>query len=141
MSTNDPYNLQRFVDAQAGSYAQARAELKAGEKRSHWMWFIFPQIQGLGSSSMARQYAISSREEAAAYLDHPVLGARLRECVALVNAVEGSSISDIFPYPDDLKFHSSVTLFANATSENAVFNAALKKYFSGRPDSATVERL
>jgi uncharacterized protein (DUF1810 family) len=138
MSTEDPFNLQRFVDAQAGVYAAARAELEAGRKRSHWMWFIFPQIRGLGSSPTAQRFAITSREEAAAYLAHPVLGPNLHECVTLVNAIDGRSISAIFSSPDDLKFHSSVTLFANATAENAIFLAALEKYFSGKPDQATL---
>ena len=136
----DPYNLQRFVDAQASVYAEARAELEAGRKRTHWMWFIFPQIRGLGSSPTAKKFAISSREEAAAYLAHPVLGPNLRQCVALVNAIQGRSISAIFASPDDLKFHSCVTLFANVTAENAVFTAALEKYFSGEPDQATLSR-
>jgi uncharacterized protein (DUF1810 family) len=136
-AASDPYNLQRFVDAQSGVYAEARSELQAGQKRSHWMWFIFPQIRGLGSSPTAQKFAISSREEAAAYLAHPVLGPNLRECVALVNALEGRSISGIFASPDDLKFHSCVTLFVNVTAENAVFTAALEKYFSGKLDQAT----
>jgi uncharacterized protein (DUF1810 family) len=141
---NDPYDLQRFVDAQASCFAQVRSELAAGQKRSHWMWFVFPQIRGLGSSPMALQFAISGLDEARAYLMHPVLGSRLRDCTALVNAVEGRSISDIFGYPDDLKFHSSVTLFRRAASNNfddQVFAAALAKYFAGVPDQATMDRL
>ncbi len=138
----DPFRLQRFVDAQAGIYTQARAELAQGHKRSHWMWFIFPQIAGLGSSSMARRFAISGRDEAVAYLAHPVLGPRLRECTALVNAVENRSLDQIFGYPDNLKFHSSVTLFADVAAPqnqpDAVFSAALDKYTNGRPDQATL---
>lgn len=141
MSTDDLYDLQRFTDAQASTYPQVRAELAAGHKRSHWMWFIFPQIRGLGSSPMAQRFAISSREEAAAYLAHPLLGARLVECTALVNAQEGRSISAIFPYPDDLKFHSSITLFSSVAPERAIFTAALQRFFAGRSDAATLALL
>jgi len=116
MPTDDPHNLRRFLDAQASTYTQACSELAAGQKRSHWMWFIFPQIRGLGSSPTAQRFAIVSFEEAAAYLTHPVLGSRLRECTNLANAIEGRSIEAIFGYPDDLKFHSSVTLFGQAAS-------------------------
>ena len=141
----DPHNLQRFLEAQSSTYTQARSELARGEKRSHWMWFIFPQIRGLGSSPIAQRFAISGREEALAYLAHPILGPRLRECTALVHAVEGRSLDAIFGYPDDLKFHSSVSLFSAVASdpsgEDAVFTAALEKYFSGRPDPATLARL
>ncbi len=138
----DPYRLQRFVDAQASCFAQVRSELATGKKRSHWMWFIFPQLKGLGSSPMAQRFAISGIDEAKAYLAHPVLGDRLRDCTSLVNAVSGRSIEDIFGYPDDLKFHSSVTLFAEASHpENKVFNEALEKYFNGVPDKATMEQL
>jgi uncharacterized protein (DUF1810 family) len=139
---SDPYRLQRFVDAQATCFAQVRSELAAGKKRSHWMWFIFPQLQGLGSSPMAQRYAISGIDEAKAYLAHPMLGDRLRDCTALVNAVSGRSIEDIFGYPDNLKFHSSVTLFAEASHpENKLFNEALAKYFNGVSDKATLKRL
>src|ERR1700761_459059 len=120
----DPFDLQRFVDAQDSCYAQVLSELAAGKKRSHWMWFMFPQIQGLGSSGIAQRFAISGIEEARAYLDHPVLGTRLRECTALVNAVAGRSVEDIFGYPDDLKFRSSVTLFARAAKDPGVFEEA-----------------
>jgi uncharacterized protein (DUF1810 family) len=145
-AANDPYHLQRFLEAQSSTYQQARAELAAGQKRSHWMWFIFPQIQGLGSSSMAQRYAITDLAEATAYLAHPVLGPRLRECTSLVNAVERRSIEAIFGYPDDLKFHSSITLFAEAASrgksasneEDAVFAQALAKYFGNKPDQRTL---
>ena len=139
---SDPYRLQRFVDAQASCFAQVRSELAAGKKRTHWMWFIFPQLEGLGSSPMAQRFAISGIEEAKAYLAHPVLGDRLRDCTALVNAVSGRSVEDIFGYPDDLKFHSSVTLFAQASHpENNVFSEALEKYFNGLPDNNTTNRL
>src|SRR5258705_13750048 len=115
-SMHDPYNLSRFVDAQDPVYEQALAELRQGRKTSHWMWFVFPQIQGLGHSYMAQQFAISSLEEAKAYLQHPILGARLRECTKLVNDTNGRTIHQIFGYPDDLKFHSCMTLFAQAST-------------------------
>jgi uncharacterized protein (DUF1810 family) len=137
----DPHDLQRFVDAQNPVFEQARAELREGQKRSHWMWFIFPQLRGLGQSPMAIAFAISSREEAEAYLRHPVLGLRLRQCTRLVNLVQGRSIKEIFGYPDDLKFRSSMTLFAIATSDNQVFQDALQKYFAGEGDRLTVEQL
>jgi len=137
----DSYNLQRFVDAQDPVYARVCAELGAGRKKSHWMWFIFPQIQGLGYSPLAQKFAIASLEEAKAFLDHPVLGARLRECCRLVNQVEGRPIDDIFGYPDDIKFRSSMTLFARAASDNQVFRDALEKYFGGEPDPMTLARL
>ncbi|MGC2517804.1 MAG: DUF1810 domain-containing protein [Burkholderiales bacterium] len=131
---NDPHDLQRFVDAQAPVFEQVCAELREGRKRSHWMWFVFPQIKGLGHSETARRFAISSREEAEAYLQHPVLGPRLRECTRLVNLVEGRSIEQIFGHPDDVKFRSSMTLFAHVASGNPVFQEALQKYFEGKPD-------
>jgi uncharacterized protein (DUF1810 family) len=139
--TSDPYDLRRFVDAQAPVFEQVLVELGEGHKRSHWMWFVFPQIAGLGRSEMARRYAISSREEAEAYLRHPVLGARLRECARLVGLIEGRSIGQIFGAPDDMKFRSSMTLFARSTADNAVFEEALRKYFGGEPDPPTLERL
>lgn len=138
---SDPFNLQRFIDAQADIYDEVVAELGAGRKRTHWMWFIFPQIKGLGSSPTAVHYAISSRDEAIAYLQHPLLGPRLIECTQLVNAVQGRSISQIFGYPDDLKFHSSMTLFAEAATDNKVFKDALEKYFDGKPDQLTLQRI
>jgi uncharacterized protein (DUF1810 family) len=116
-------------------------ELRAGRKRSHWMWFVFPQIAGLGDSTMAHEFALSSLDEAAAYLAHPVLGLRLRECTALVAAVEGRSIAEIFGHPDDRKFRSSVTLFARAAPEEPIFATCLQKYFAGEPDPATLARL
>ncbi|MGO9231778.1 MAG: DUF1810 domain-containing protein [Bryobacteraceae bacterium] len=137
----DPHNLQRFVDAQNPVYGQVCAELRAGRKRSHWMWFVFPQIQGLGYSPLARKFAISSLEEAKAYLDHPILGPRLRECCRLVNLVEGRSIEEIFGYPDDLKFRSAMTLFAHAGPDNRIFQDALEKYCDGEDDPLTIERL
>ena len=138
---DDPYDLQRFVDAQAPVYDRVRVELCDGRKRTHWMWFIFPQIAGLGSSQLARKFAISSLAEASAYLAHPILGPRLIECTTLVNQVERRSIEQIFGYPDDLKFRSSMTLFAHACADNGVFLDALQKYFSGGLDPATIARL
>jgi uncharacterized protein (DUF1810 family) len=138
---DDPHNLQRFVAAQAPIYEQVCTELQEGRKRSHWMWFIFPQIEGLGHSELARRFAISDLDEAEAYLKHPILGPRLRECARLVNLVEGRSIDRILGYPDDLKFRSSMTLFAQATPDKQVFNEALWKYFGGEPDQATLARL
>ena len=139
---DDPHNLQRFVDAQSSVYAQVCSELRDGHKRTHWMWFIFPQIKGLGHSELATRFAIASLQEAQAYLQHPILGPRLRECTRRVNEVEGRSIEQIFGYPDDLKFHSSMTLFARAAPDDEqVFNEALRKYFGSKPDPATLERL
>jgi uncharacterized protein (DUF1810 family) len=137
----DPYALQRFVDAQRAVYAQVETELRAGCKESHWMWYIFPQIKGLGHSAMAQKYAISSVAEATEYLNHPELGTRLRECTRLVTVINGRSIQDIFGYPDHLKFHSSLTLFAHATGDNRVFLDALKKYYRSEFDQPTLERL
>ena len=138
---NDPYNLQRFIDAQNPVYDRICAELRNGRKRSHWMWFAFPQIAGLGSSQWAREFAISSLAEAAAYLAHPILGPRLAECTRLVNVIEARSVDQIFGYPDNLKFRSSMTLFARATPDNELFVAALQKYFKGEPDPVTLARL
>ena len=138
---SDPYGLQRFVDAQNPVYDKVCAELRDGRKKSHWMWFVFPQIEGLGSSPMARKFAISSLAEAAAYLEHPVLGPRLTECTRLVNLVEGRSIGHIFGRPDDLKFRSSMTLFARASANNQAFVDALERHFNGEFDPATLERL
>jgi len=138
---NDRHNLQRFVDAQSPVFEEVCSELQEGRKRGHWMWFIFPQIEGLGYSPLARKFAISSREEAEAYLNHPILGPRLRHCTRLITLVEGRSIDQIFGEPDDRKFHSSMTLFANATSDNQLFRDALDKYFGGEPDRLTLERL
>lgn len=138
---SDPYDLARFVDAQTPAYERACEELRAGAKRGHWMWFVFPQIEGLGHSETARRFAISCRDEAAAYLRHPILGPRLRRCAELVNGVNGRSAREIFGSPDDLKFHSSMTLFASVASDNAVFEQALKKYFAGRLDRLTMEKI
>lgn len=137
----DHYDLQRFLDAQEPQFKQVCSELQAGRKRSHWMWYVFPQIKGLGGSDMARRFAISSMDEAVAYIEHPVLGERLRECTRLVVAVQGRSIEEIFDYPDHLKFHSSITLFSFAAPDEGVFKQALEKYFDGRRDPATLERL
>ena len=138
---NDPYDLQRFVDAQAAVFEAVRAELSAGRKRSHWMWFIFPQLRGLGRSHMAHQYGLTGLAEATAYVEHPVLGPRLRECTHLVNQVRERSITQILGSPDDLKFHSSMTLFARATADNEPFLTALTLYFGGQDDRLTVEKL
>lgn len=140
MTSSDPYDLQRFIDAQRASYTVAVNELKAGRKQSHWMWYIFPQIQGLGRSAMSQKYAIASLDEAKAYLDHPILGARLRECTRLITAMKGS-IEDILAYPDDLKFHSSMTLFAHAAQDNQIFLDALKNFFHAEFDGATLARV
>jgi uncharacterized protein (DUF1810 family) len=141
IDTGDTYDLRRFVDAQEPVFEQVCAELRAGQKQSHWMWFIFPQIQGLGRSSMAERFAISSLAEAKAYGHHEILGPRLRECTRLVNLVERHSASEIFGYPDDLKFHSSMSLFAAAVPDEPVFQRALRKYFGGKVDPATMDRL
>lgn len=133
-------DLDRFVSAQAGVYADALAELKAGRKRTHWMWFIFPQIAGLGFSPAAQRYAIASLDEARAYLAHPVLGPRLRECAQTLLAVDGMSAREILGYPDDLKLRSSMTLFARAADDPDVFEAVLDRYFDG-PDPRTLDLL
>ena len=137
---DDPHDLQRFVDAQAGVFERALAELSTGAKRSHWMWFIFPQVAGLGFSAMAQRYAIGSKLEAEAYLAHPLLGPRLIACARAVLAVEGRSAHQIFGSPDDLKFRSSMTLFATVAPER-IFAEALRKYFDGQPDEATLKAL
>jgi uncharacterized protein (DUF1810 family) len=137
---SDRYDLQRFVGAQEGVYARVLAELSAGRKLSHWMWFIFPQIAGLGFSAMAQRYAISSREEAKAYFAHAILGPRLIECTHLVLAVENRTIHAILGSPDDLKFRSSMTLFS-AISGDPVFDQAIAKYYAGAKDQATLDLL
>ena len=137
----DVYNLQRFVEAQEPVYDRVREELGAGAKTSHWMWFVFPQIRGLGNSAMAQRFAISSLAEAQAYIRHAVLGERLRETTRLVNRVEGRSIEDIFGYPDYLKFRSSMSLFARATDDHQVFDDALRKYFNGEAAPDTLRLL
>ena len=135
------FNLERFVQAQAPLYATVVKELKAGRKAGHWMWFIFPQIAGLGSSAAAREFAIVSADEAAAYLAHPLLGKRLRDCSALVLAIGNKQAADIFAAPDDLKFHSSMTLFADVAPDEAVFQDCINKFFGGESDPATVDAL
>ena len=142
---DDPYDLERFVAAQAPLYTQVRAELAAGDKRSHWMWFVFPQLRGLGQSAISIRYAIASLDEARAYLAHPLLGARLVECTELVARVEGRTLHRIFGSPDDLKFQSSMTLFAEAAAGDAAraapFDGALAKYCDGERDGRTLALL
>jgi uncharacterized protein (DUF1810 family) len=138
---DDPWDLARFVDAQSGVYDTVVGELRGGRKRSHWIWFVFPQLAGLGSSPTAARYAISSLAEARAYLGHGVLGPRLRECTRLVNDIHGKSIEQIFGWPDNLKVRSSMTLFARATDDNAEFLALLERYYNGEEDPVTVARL
>jgi uncharacterized protein (DUF1810 family) len=137
----DDYNLQRFVDAQTGVYEGACAELRRGRKTGHWMWFIFPQLRGLGSSPMAEYYGITSLAEARAYLDHPLLGERLMECSRIVTLIEGQSLLDIFGSPDDMKFKSSMTLFARAVEENSIFIEAINKFCDGKFDPVTLARI
>jgi uncharacterized protein (DUF1810 family) len=137
---SDPFDLQRFVEAQASVHDRALRELKAGRKASHWMWFVFPQVAGLGASPMAQRYAISGVDEARAYLDHPVLGPRLRACVEAALAVEGRTAHQIFGSPDDLKFRSSLTLFREACGE-PIFQQALERFYGGEPDARTLARL
>lgn len=133
--------LQRFVDAQHPIYDQVRRELRAGEKRSHWMWFIFPQLAGLGHSPTAQRYALADLPQATAYLAHPLLGARLRECVALISAHAGRTAAQMFGYPDDLKLHSSLTLFREAAPAEPLFTRALQQFYAGEPDAATLKLL
>jgi uncharacterized protein (DUF1810 family) len=137
----DPFNLARFVDAQEPVYEQARRELRAGQKESHWMWFIFPQIAGLGQSAMSIHFAIGSLDEAKAYLAHPLLGSRLRECASLTLGVEGRTAGQIFGPVDAMKFRSSMTLFGKAAPEEDVFEKCLEKYFGEARDPTTLERL
>ncbi|HEY8607708.1 MAG TPA: DUF1810 domain-containing protein [Noviherbaspirillum sp.] len=135
-------DLQRYLDAQDGVYATVLQELQAGRKRSHWMWFIFPQLAGLGQSALSRHFAIASLDEARAYLVHPVLGGRLRACAALACAAPWSDPAAVFGPPDDLKFHSSMTLFALADGNgNGIFFECLRKFFRGKPDPATLALL
>ncbi len=141
MANQDSFALERFVAAQAGVIDRVLDELRAGRKQSHWMWFIFPQLAGLGRSPTAAHYAIASLDEARAYLAHPVLGARLRACTQLVLDVADKSAHAIFGSPDDLKFRSSMTLFAAAAPSEPIFGAALKKYFAGTGDDATIQAL
>ncbi len=141
MNPDDPYDLNRFLSAQEGVYERALSELKDGRKRTHWMWFIFPQIDGLGYSPTARRYSIKSMEEARQYMDHPVLGKRLLECTGTVLALRGGSVSEIFGYPDDLKFKSSMTLFEKIAGSGSVFSSALDRYCHGERDGATLRLL
>jgi uncharacterized protein (DUF1810 family) len=138
---SETFDLQRFVDAQHRVYDRALAELRSGRKRSHWMWFVFPQIEGLGHSSTARHYAISGLDEARAYLAHPVLGPRLVECARAVADTAGRTAREIFGSPDDLKLRSSMTLFGRAAPDEPVFQQVLDRYFDGEPDPLTLERL
>src|SRR5947199_10550972 len=137
----DIFNLERFIEAQDGDYNRAVAELGAGQKRGHWMWYIFPQISGLGTSWMSQKYAITSRAEAEAYLAHPVLGSRLISCAKIVTQLEGRSIQEIFGSPDDLKFRSCMTLFHCAATDSSIFRDALAKYFNVVPYSLTLNIL
>ena len=141
MNAADRFDLQRFVDAQDRVYDTVLDELRNGAKRTHWIWFVFPQLRGLGRSSTATHYGISSRDEAREYLAHPVLGPRLRECTRLVAAIDGRSVAEIFGWPDDLKVRSSMTLFAQATDDNADFLAVLDKFYDGEQDPVTIELL
>ena len=139
--TDDPFNLSRFVSAQARDYNTAREELRNGRKRTHWMWYIFPQIDGLGYSSTSKLYAIKSKEEAQQYLEYRDLGKNLRECVEILLNLEGRSASDIFGSPDDMKLKSSLTLFAAVTEPGSVFARAIDTYFRGEHDSRTLSLL
>ncbi|MBI4984214.1 MAG: DUF1810 domain-containing protein [Rhodocyclales bacterium] len=141
MDTADPFDFIRFLTAQDGIYETALRELRAGQKRSHWMWYIFPQLEGLGTSYTARRYAIKSFDEARAYLQHPVLGVRLIECTQSVVALQGRTLQQIFWSPDDLKFCSSMTLFERVAGAGSVFAAALDKYCSGARDALTLKLL
>jgi uncharacterized protein (DUF1810 family) len=137
--STDPYDLNRFIEAQAVNYSDALAELRAGQKRSHWMWYVFPQIASLGHSAMSARYAIRSADEARAYLAHPVLGPRLIECAEGVLAIENRSAREIMGSPDDLKLRSCATLFAEISPERSVFQRVLDKYYTSEPDQRTLE--
>ena len=137
----DPHDLDRFVKAQDADYTRALAEIRGGHKRSHWMWYIFPQFDGLGSSPTARRYAIKSVAEAGAYLDHPVLGPRLAECAEAALGIDGGSAAEIFGSPDDMKLKSSATLFAHVSPAGSVFDRVLGKYFGGERDDKTLDLL
>ena len=139
MSDQDPYDLQRFVDAQANVFDRALSEIKSGRKRSHWMWFIFPQVEGLGTSSMSKRYAIRSIAAAKVYLAHPLLGPRLLECAEAALAVQTSSALELFGSPDDMKLRSCATLFACVSSEGSVFSQLIDKFFDGKPDERTLQ--
>lgn len=137
----DPYDLNRFARAQEDSYRQALSELQRGRKQSHWMWYVFPQLDGLGSSSMSRLYSIKSEDEARAYLEHPVLGPRLAECADTMLAIDGKSATDILGSPDDLKLKSCATLFAHVSVPGSVFQRILDKFYAGERDAATLRLL
>ena len=141
MHEPDPYNLQRFLTAQAEDFRRALEELNRGRKESHWIWYIFPQVAGLGHSSMAQKYAIQSREEAVAYLNHPVLGARLNQCCEALLKHEDKKVQDIMGFPDDLKLRSSMTLFAVVSTEDSIFHKVLDAFYSGRMDERTIALL
>ena len=141
IQSDDPFELNRFLRAQEEMYTPALAEIKSGQKRSHWMWYIFPQVAGLGSSAMSKRYAIKSEEEARQYLEHPVLGSRLVECVQALLAVERRSAAEIFGYPDDLKLRSSMTLFSQVAQSGSIFESVLEKYFCGMQDEQTLRIL
>jgi uncharacterized protein (DUF1810 family) len=140
-NAGDPYDLSRFVRAQEGDYERALAELRSGQKRTHWMWYIFPQIDGLAFSATSKRYAIKSCEEARAYLAHPTLGPRLRECAEAVLGIEGRSATAIFGSPDDLKLRSCATLFASVSAPGSVFDRLLVKYYRGERDAKTLKLL
>lgn len=137
----DPFSLRRFIDAQANVYEAALAELKAGHKRTHWMWFIFPQVAGLGSSFTAQHYAIHSRAEALAYLKHPILGSRLHACAQALLQTSGRTAEQIMGYPDYLKLSSSMTLFAAVSGQDSIFATLLQRYFDGIRDAQTLKYL
>jgi len=141
VSDDDRYDLERFVEAQRRIYAGALAEIRGGLKRSHWMWFVFPQLAGLGHSSMAQRYAVHGLAEARGYLAHPVLGARLTECADALLALSGCTAHEIFGDPDELKLRSSMTLFAAAAGPDSVFARVLARYFGGAPDPRTLALL
>jgi len=141
ISMNDPHNLQRFIDAQDPVYDEVVAELTAGKKTSHWIWFVFPQFDGLGRSGMAQRYAVRSKEETLAYWNHPVLGARLKKCIEKMMTVRGRTAFQILGTPDDLKLRSCLTLFATLVPDEPLFKLALEKYFNGHVDPMTLELL
>lgn len=139
--SDDVYNLRRFVEVQESIIEDVKQELRTGRKRTHWMWYIFPQIEGLGNSRKSQRYGISSREEAKAYLEHPILGPRLRKCTEIVNNIEGRSSNEIFGTPDDLKFRSSMTLFDTVADDPEPFRTALRLYYDGELDQKTLDLL
>lgn len=141
MTGGDPFDLDRFVGAQSASYAAALSEIRAGRKRTHWIWFVFPQVRGLGQSATSEHFGISGISEAHAYLQHPVLGPRLVQCAEALLALKGTTASAIMPYPDDLKLCSSMTLFERAAGPGSVFSRVLERYYGGRRDERTLELL